>query len=318
MSITLGIVMDPIQTIKPHKDSSLGLLLAAQQQGWSLVYMEMKDLMLDQEVPKALMCPLKVWDSPHHWFELKNPSIRALSDLSVIMIRKDPPVDSAYLHALQILEKANQNRVPVINNPSSLLHYNEKLLALCFPEYVPPTLVTQSLDQAHQFVLDHRDVIVKPLDGMGGESVFRIQKGDPNQQVIFETLSKRQEGYFLVQRYIPEIQAGDKRIILIDGQPMPYGLARLPKSGETRANLARGGKGIAVPLNEKDLEICHQVGPFVKEKGLLWVGLDVIGPYLTEVNITSPTCVREIEAQTNININAQLIKCILHHINPTP
>jgi glutathione synthase len=306
--------MDPIHTIHPKKDSSLGLLIAAQARGWSLMYMELNDLLLDQEQPKAYMRPLTVRDHDIHWFELGIASLYPLHMLSTIIMRKDPPVDQAYLHATQILMRAHQEGTPVINHPQSLSHYNEKLFALEFQNCCPPTLVTQSIQAAQQFLNEYHDIIVKPLDGMGGQSIFRVRHNDPNKAVIFETLAQRAEAFFLLQRYIPDIIQGDKRIIMINGEPIPYALARLPASGETRANLAVGGKGVAVPLTNRDLEICAQVGPILREKGLLWVGLDIIGPYLTEINITSPTCVRELENQKSLNINHQLLDCISQQI----
>jgi glutathione synthase len=230
-------------------------------------------------------------------------------------MRQDPPVDRAYLHSTQILERAYHQGVSVVNRPQSLRDYNEKLFALHFPEYCPPTLVTQSIEQAHEFLKVYKNIIIKPLDGMGGESIFHITEFDPNKHVIFETLLKREEKYFLLQQYIPEITQGDKRVIMINGEPIPYGLARLPRPGETRANLAAGGKGVAVPLNKRDLEICHAIGPTLREKGLLWVGLDIIGQYLTEVNITSPTCVRELEKACKLNIYDQLLDCILKTVS---
>jgi len=314
MTVKLGMVMDPIHSIFPKKDSSFGLLLAAQKRGWKLIYMEANSLLMEQNEPKAIMRTLTIWDNPNHWFELGAPECKPLKECSVILMRQDPPVDRAYLHTTQILEKAYQQGVPIINNPQSLRDYNEKLFALEFPEYCPPTFVTQSIKQAQEFLTKHKDVIIKPLDGMGGQSIFRLHFQDINQNVIFETLLKREERYFLLQKYIPEIQKGDKRIIMINGEPIPYALTRIPMQGETRANLAAGGTGIATPLTAHDLEICDHVGPILIEKGLLWVGLDVIGDYLTEINITSPTCVRELETQCNLNINDQLLDCISQKI----
>jgi glutathione synthase len=310
MMTTLGIVMDPIHSIHPKKDSTFGLLLAAQARGWTLAYIASNSLFIEHNEPKAFIHSLTVSDNAECWFTLGVPKCTSLQDLSVILMRQDPPVDRAYLHTTQILERAYHQGVPVLNNPQSLRDYNEKLFALEFPQYCPPTLVTQSITQARQFLAEYKDIIAKTLDGMGGQSIFRLHQADPNQQVIFETLLEREERYFLLQQYIPEIQNGDKRVIMINGEPVPYGLARMPAEGETRANLAAGGTGIAVPLTEHDLEICHHVGPTLREKGLLWAGLDVIGDYLTEINITSPTCIRELEAQCKLSINDQLLDCI--------
>jgi glutathione synthase len=314
MTITLGIVMDPIHNINPKKDSSFGLLLAAQARGWVLAYMEPSSLFIENFEPNALTRPLTVRDNVPNWFELGQPKYMPLKELSVILMRQDPPVDRAYLHTTQILDYASRQGVLVINKPQGLRDYNEKLLALDFPQYCPPTLVTQSIKKACQFLLKYGDIIAKPLDGMGGQSIFRVKKSDGNQRVIFETLLQREERYFLLQQYIPDIQKGDKRIIMIDGEPVPYGLARIPAEGETRANLAAGGTGIATPLTEYEHTMCQAIGPTLKEKGLVWVGLDVIGEYLTEINITSPTCVRELEMQCNLNIYQQLLDCILQKI----
>jgi glutathione synthase len=317
-NISLGIVMDPITSICPKKDSSFALLLEAQHRNWAIFYMEPKDLLLEDNSPKAYMRTLTVWDRPEHWFELGDEgALRPLSDLSVIFMRLDPPVNQAYLHITQLLSLAEESGTWIINKPQSLRDYNEKLLALQFPECCPPTLVTQSKATALQFLEKHQDVIVKPLDGMGGQAIFRLHAQDPNKHVIFETLSARKEQYFLIQRYLPEIQHGDKRIILINGTPIPYALARMPAIGETRANLAAGGRGVAVPLTERDLWICKRVAPFLCEKGLIWVGLDVIGDYLTEINITSPTCIRELDTQCHLNIGAQLLEYIEHQFKST-
>lgn len=306
----LGIVMDPIQGIHPQKDSSFALLLAATRRGWPIFYMEASDLALSNQGPQASIRPLKVWDNPKHWFTLGPPSPQPLCYLQVILMRQDPPVSRAYLHVTQILTCAEQRGVLVINHPQTLRDANEKLLALQFPDCCPPTLVTQSLLEANLFLTQHQDVIVKPLDGMGGQSIFRLRLGDPNKQVIFETLLAREEQYFLIQRYIPEIIQGDKRILMIYGEPVPYALARIPAAGETRANLAAGGRGIATPLTDQDYWICQQIRPYLQEKGLVLVGLDVIGRFLTEINITSPTCIRELEMQCNLKISDQIMDYI--------
>lgn len=310
MTTTLGVIMNPIHNINFKKDSTFGLLRAAQARGWKLAYMEPNNLYQEENRAYALIRSLTVFDNPNHQFELGEFKSLPLDTLSVILMRQDPPVDRAYLHTTQLLENAIRQGVPVINRPQSLRDYNEKLLALSFPQYCPPTLVTQSVTQAKAFLKEYQDIIVKPLDGMGGESIFRVGHLDPNQHVIFETFLHREGRYFLLQQYIPDIQYGDKRIIMIDGKPVLYGLNRIPKAMETRANLAVGGTGVASRLTERELEIAYAVGLFLKEKGLLWAGLDVIGNYLTEVNITSPTCVRELEAQCGLEINEQLLNCI--------
>lgn len=306
----LGVIMDPIATINPKKDTTLALLLAAQQRNWPVVYMEIKDLFLINDRPYAHMRSLEVKDDQESWFAFGKETIAPLSNLSVILMRKDPPVDMPYIYATQLLDKAQQQGVLVVNHPQSLRDCNEKLFTLNFPRCCPPSLVTTHIKTAKEFLLEHQDIIAKPLDGMGGSSVFRIRANDPNCNVILETLTTHNRSFTMVQRYIPEVLAGDKRIIMINGEPIPYGLARIAAAGETRANLAVGGAGKVVKLTERDNWICQQIGPTLRKKGLLFVGIDVIGDYLTEINITSPTGVREIDAETQLNISAQFIDVI--------
>lgn len=307
----LGVIMDPIAGINPKKDTTLAILLAAQQRDWPIFYMEAKDLFLINDQPYARMRSLQVTDDAKNWFELGKENISRLDSLSVILMRKDPPIDMQYIYTTQLLNKAEQHGVLIANCPQSLRDFNEKLFTLNFPQCCPPSLVTSNIHAAQEFLLEHQDIIAKPLDGMGGRSVFRLRISDPNSNVILETLTTNNQSYMMVQRYIPEVSAGgDKRIIMINGEPIPYALARLAPPGETRANLAVGGKGKVVKLTERDVWICQQVGPSLREKGLLFVGLDVIGDYLTEVNITSPTGVREIDAQCKLNIGLQFIDTI--------
>ncbi|HEY2566901.1 MAG TPA: glutathione synthase [Candidatus Aquirickettsiella sp.] len=306
----LGVIMDPIAGINPKKDTTLALLLAAQQRHWPIFYMEVTDLFLINEKPYACMRRLQVKDDEKSWFAYDKETIAPLTSLSVILMRKDPPIDMQYIYATQLLDKAEQQGVLIANRPQSLRDFNEKLFTLNFSQCCPPSLVTSTIHAAQEFLLEHQDIIAKPLNGMGGQSIFRLRTNDPNINVILETLTANNQSYMMVQRYIPEVLAGDKRIIMINGEPIPYGLARIAPPGETRANLAVGGKGKAVKLSERDVWICQQVGPSLREKGLLLVGLDVIGDYLTEINITSPTGVREIDAQCNLNISAQFIDMI--------
>lgn len=306
----LGVIMDPIDGINPKKDTTLALLLAAQQRHWPIFYMEVTDLFLINEKPYARMRRLQVKDDEKSWFSYDKETIAPLTSLSVILMRKDPPIDMQYIYATQLLDKAEQQGVLIANRPQSLRDFNEKLFTLNFPQCCPPSLVTATIHDAQEFLSEYQDIIAKPLDGMGGQSVFRLRVSDPNINVILETLTANNQSYMMVQRYIPEVLAGDKRIIMINGEPIPYALARIAPPGETRANLAVGGKGKAVKLSERDVWICQQVGPICREKGLLFVGLDVIGDYLTEINITSPTGVREIDAQCDINISAQFIDAI--------
>lgn len=306
----LGVIMDPIENINPKKDTTLALLLAVQQRQWPIFYMEARDLFCVNDKPYARMRSLQVKDDVKNWFVWGKETIAPLESLSVILMRKDPPIDMHYIYATQLLDKADQQGVLIVNHPQSLRDFNEKLFTLDFPECYPPSLVTSSIHAAQEFLEKHQDIIAKPLDGMGGRSVFRLRIDDPNIHVILETLTANNQSYMMVQHYIAEVSEGDKRIIMIKGEPIPYALARIAPPGETRANLAVGGKGHAVKLTERDIWICQQVGPRLREKGLLFVGLDVIGDYLTEINITSPTGVREIDAQCDLNISAQFIASI--------
>jgi len=310
MAHSLGVVMDPIATIKPYKDSTLAMLLAAQARAWPLWYMELDDLYLAGDRCHARMRPLQVRDDPHDWFRLGAERDAPVDELPVVLMRKDPPVDMEYIHATQLLELAERSGSLVVNRPAALRDLNEKLATAWFADCCVPTLVTRDLTRLAQFLTDHRDVIVKPLDAMGGASVFRVRGGDPNRNVIFETLTEMGRRYAMVQRFIPEISAGDKRILLIDGDPVPYALARIPQPGETRGNLAAGGTGKGVPLSERDRWIAARVGPVLRERGVLFAGIDVIGDYLTEVNITSPTCIRELDAQFGLDIAGDLIERI--------
>jgi glutathione synthase len=310
----LGVIMDPIEGISPKKDTTLALLLAAQQRHWPIFYMEARDLFLVNDKPYARMRSLQVKDDVKNWFEYGKETIAALESLSVILMRKDPPIDMQYIYTTQLLDKAQEQGVLIANRPQSLRDFNEKLSTLNFPECCPPSLVTSSIQTAQEFLQEHQDIIAKPLDGMGGRSVFRLRVHDPNSNVILETLTANNQSYMMVQRYIKEVREGDKRIIMIEGEPVPYALARIAPLGETRANLAVGGKGQAVKLTERDSWICQQVGSCLREKGLLFVGLDVIGDYLTEINITSPTGVREIDAQCDLNIGTQFIDTIFSKV----
>jgi len=310
MSIRLGIVMDPIASISYKKDSSLAMLLAAQERGWSLFYMEQRDLYLGAGQARAQMRPLKVFADPARWFELGDEQDSALNELDVILMRKDPPFDMEFVYSTYLLEQAEREGVLIVNKPQSLRDCNEKLFATQFPQCMAPTLVSRRADILRAFAATHGDVILKPLDGMGGASVFRHRQGDPNLSVILETLTQHGHQQIMAQAYLPQIVDGDKRILMIDGEPVPYCLARIPASGETRGNLAAGGRGEARPLTERDRWIAAQVGPTLREKGLLFVGLDVIGDSLTEINVTSPTCIREIDAAYNTHIGGKLMDAI--------
>ncbi|WP_248917739.1 glutathione synthase [Pseudomonas entomophila] len=310
MSVRLGIVMDPIASISYKKDSSLAMLLAAQARGWELFYMEQRDLYQGEGKARARMRPLKVFADPARWFELGEEQDNLLGDLDVILMRKDPPFDMEFVYSTYLLEQAETDGTLVVNRPQSLRDCNEKLFATLFPQCTPPTLVSRRPDIIRAFAAQHGDVILKPLDGMGGTSIFRHRVGDPNLSVILETLTALGAQQIMAQAYLPAIKDGDKRILMIDGEPVDYCLARIPASGETRGNLAAGGRGEARPLSERDRWIAAQVGPTLREKGLLFVGLDVIGDYLTEINVTSPTCIREIDAAYNTDIGGKLMDAI--------
>jgi len=302
--------MDPIAAIKPHKDSSLAMALAAQARGWTLFYLEMGDLYLRDGQAFARLRELTVRDNSDDWFSLGESQDRPLAELDVVLMRKDPPIDTEYLYATQILALAEAQGTLVVNRTSALREANEKLASTWFPQCAPPTLVTRNQTRMREFLAEHGDVIIKPLDAMGGASIFRVRADDPNIGVIFETLTEHGSRYAMAQRFIPEISAGDKRILLIDGKPVPYALARVPAKGETRGNLAVGGTGVGVELSEHDYWICEQVAPRLKAMGLMFVGLDVIGDYLTEVNVTSPTCIRELDGLYGLNIGGQLMDAI--------
>lgn len=308
MQIRLGIVMDPISAIHYKKDSSLAMLLAAQARGWELHYMEPQDLYLTDGRAMGSMQPLSVRADPQEWFTLGEARQRSLDEMHIILMRKDPPFDNEFLYATHILEAAERAGVLVVNRPASLRDCNEKLFATQFPQCTPPNTVSRRADILRHFVQAHRDVILKPLDGMGGSMIFRVREDDPNISVIIETLTDHGRQQIMAQRYLPEIVDGDKRILMIDGEPVPYCLARIPQQGETRGNLAAGGRGEARPLTERDRWIAAQVGPELRRRGLWFVGLDVIGDYLTEINVTSPTCIREIDAAYQTDIGGRLME----------
>lgn len=318
MTIKLGVVMDPIARISYKKDSTMAMLWAAADRGWSLYYMEPGDLTLEQGAPVAYMAPLKVFRDPEHWYSLGERTAQPLDSLDVVLMRRDPPFDNEYVYATYILEAAERRGTLIVNRCQSLRDCNEKVFATQFPECCPPVLVSRVNEQLKAFHKEHGDVIFKPLDGMGGASIFRVRADDPNLNVILETLTEFGRQTIMAQRYLPEIRDGDKRILMINGEPIPYCLARLPSQGETRGNLAAGGTGRAQPLSERDRWIAAQVGPALAEKGLLFVGLDVIGDYLTEINVTSPTCIREIDAAYDTDIGGQLMMCIEKQLAAEP
>jgi len=310
MPLKIGIVMDPIGAINFKKDSSLAMLLEAQSRGWQLFYMEQTDLYMAHEIARARMQPLKVFNNAENWYQLDNAEDLPLDSLDAILMRKDPPFDMNYIYSTYLLEKAEEKGTLIINKAQSLRDANEKLFTNNFAECMPPTLVSSQAEHIKAFYQQHKDIILKPLDGMGGASVFRIKEDGANLSVIIETLTEHGSKLTMAQRFIPEIVQGDKRILIVNGEAVPYALARIPAKGETRANLAAGGEGVGMELTERERWICEQVAPLLKAKGLIFVGIDVIGGYLTEVNVTSPTCIRELDQQYNINISALLMDWI--------
>jgi glutathione synthase len=321
MTLSLAVVMDPIESINIKKDSTFAMLLEAQARGWSLYYLEQPDLYVQNSRAYGYLRGLTVRDDSHDWYKLTDGEDRPLAFVDVILMRKDPPFDMEYIYSTYILERAAAEGVLVVNRPDSLRDANEKFYTAWFPQCCAPTLVSRHRARFKAFLDAQQDIVVKPLDGMGGESVFRIRLGDPNTNVILETLTRRDRRMAMAQRFIPGYIKGDKRILLVDGKPIPYALARIPAPGEARANLATGATGKGLELNERDRWICAQVGSVLREKGLLFVGLDVIGDYLTEINVTSPTCIRELDSLYGLNISARLMDIIAarvanHQPNP--
>ncbi|GGP92098.1 glutathione synthase [Shewanella ulleungensis] len=313
--IKLGIVMDPISDINIKKDSSFAMLLAAQSRGYQLFYMEMHDLAMVNGKAMANMRPLSVKQDANDWFTLGEAVDTPLADLDVVLMRKDPPFDTEFIYATYMLERAEEEGVLIVNKPQSLRDANEKLFTAWFSEFTPETIVTRDAKRIRAFHQLKQDIILKPLDGMGGTSIFRVKKDDPNVGVIIETLTSYGQQYAMAQAFIPEITQGDKRILVVDGEPVPFALARIPMKGETRGNLAAGGSGVAQPLSESDWKIARAIGPELKKRGLIFVGLDVIGDKLTEINVTSPTCIKEIEAAFDVDITGMLMDAIEARIN---
>ncbi|MBS0351129.1 MAG: glutathione synthase [Proteobacteria bacterium] len=308
--IKMGMLMDPISKIHVYKDSSFAILLAAQERGWLNYYLEPDALWLKDGICWGRMAKIIVKDDTHDWFHLDDPIEQPLVDLDVFFMRKDPPFNMEYVHLTYLLEQAQRQGLQVINNPSSLRDANEKLFTAWFPQCCPHTLVTTQMALIKEFVYEEQTAVIKPLDGMGGRSVFKANANDPNLSVIIETLTENGKRLVMVQQFIEKITEGDKRILLINGEPVPYALARIPRNDDFRGNLAAGATGEGRELTERDLWICEQVGPTLKAKGLVLVGLDVIGDYLTEINVTSPTCIRELNHFFNLDIAGQLLDAI--------
>ncbi len=315
--LRIAFLMDPLPSLSLKKDSTLAMIRAAQRRGWEVFFLQQGDLVLRQSEPHAFLHPLRLTgrfaetldpaDAADGWYELGEGRETPLADLDVIMMRKDPPFDMEYIYATYFLERAEAAGVLVVNRPASLRDCNEKFFATAFPECCPPLVVSRRADVLRAFHREHENVVFKRLDGMGGKSVFRMMADDPNLGVVLETLTNGGTEQIMGQKYLPEIADGDKRILLIDGEPVPYALARIPMAGESRGNLAAGGRGEGRPLTERDRWIAAEVGPALKARGLLFVGIDVIGDYLTEVNVTCPTCIRELDAQFSLDIGAMLM-----------
>jgi glutathione synthase len=302
--------MDPIESIHYKKDSTLAMLWAASRRGWQLFYIKPENLFIENGKARAISQPLLVFENPEKWFELGSEEAQALNNFDALLMRKDPPFDNEYIYNTYILEAAEKEGLLVVNKPQSLRDCNEKAFATQFPHCCPEHVITASATILRSFHQKHGDVIFKPLDGMGGSQIFRLKADDPNVSVIIETLTNHGAQSIMAQQYILAISEGDKRILVVDGVPVPYSLARIPAKGETRGNLAAGGTGVAMELTDKERWIAEQIIPTLNEKGLIFVGLDVIGGYLTEINVTSPTCIREIDAAFNTDIAGLIMDAI--------
>jgi len=309
-AIRLGIVMDPIANISPKKDTSLAMLLEAARRDYDIAYFEQADLWLDNGIAYGLAKSLKVTDDANDWFALEGSRRQALGDLDVILMRKDPPFDMEYIYTTYILDRAEAQGALIVNRPGSLRDMNEKAYTAWFADFCPPTLITRSMQQIREFAAEHEKIVVKPLDGMGGRSIFNVRIGDSNMNVIAETLTDFGLRYAMAQKFVPDIAAGDKRIIVIDGHVMPYLLARVPSPEDGRGNLVMGAIGEGRELSARDHEIAATVGPVLRDNGVLFAGLDVIGNYLTEINVTSPTGVRELDRQFGTNLCGLLFDAV--------
>jgi glutathione synthase len=306
---SLAVVMDPIAKIKFAKDSTLAMLLAAAARGWQLTYFEQSDLFLRDGVAFGRGRPLQVFPDPGKWFEFGSPEVYELGKFDCVFMRKDPPFDAEYIYTTYILERAEIQGALVANRPQGLRDMNEKVYTAWFPECCAPTLITRNVSDMAAFANEHGKIVVKPLDGMGGKSIFVTEKGDKNMPVIFETLTDNGQRFAIAQRYVPDIAAtGDSRVLLIDGTPVPYALARIPAPHDNRGNLAAGAKGIGRELTERDRWLAGKIGPALSERGMLFVGIDVIGGFVTEINVTSPTGIRELDQQFGLNIGAMVIE----------
>lgn len=306
----LGVVMDPIEGITPKKDSTLAMLLAAQALGWDIFYFKQDELSLRDGVAFGRGRKLEVADQAQHWFHCGEPWSGELGTLDVILMRKDPPFDTEYIYTTYILQRAEERGALVVNKPQSLRDINEKAYTAWFPQCVPPSLITRARGELLAFLEEHGRIVLKPLDGMGGRSIFVLVHGEANTNVIIETITAYGTRFVVAQRYLPEISAGDKRILLIEGQPLDYALARIPAPGESRGNLVMGARGEGRPLTPRDRWLCAEIGPELAARGVMFAGLDVIGDYVTEVNVTSPTGIRELDREYDLDIAGLLMQAI--------
>jgi glutathione synthase len=309
--VRLVVVMDPIEAIKPAKDSTLAILIAAQTRGWELFYAEQKDLYLRDGIAWGRLSPLQVFADPGTWFTRGTPVAVKLGDYDAILMRKDPPFDMEFIYSTYILDRAQDQGARVFNDPQGLRDMNEKVYTAWFPECCASTLVTRDMHDMSEFLHEHGKAVCKPLDGMGGRSIFVLDQGDKNRNVVFETLTDYGRRYAIVQRYLPEIvTGGDCRVILVDGEPVPFALRRMPSAEDNRGNLAAGARAESRPLNDRDRWLCSVIGPKLKAAGMIFVGLDVIGDYVTEINVTSPTGIQELNKKHNVDIGGKLIDAI--------
>jgi glutathione synthase len=307
----IAVVMDPIDSIKPAKDSTLAMMLAAQKRGWELLYLEQRDLWLADGVAWGRVRPIQVRDDLQNWATLGAIKIERLGSIDAILMRKDPPFDMEYIYTTYILERAEAEGALVVNRPQGLRDMNEKVYTAWFPQCCAPTLITRDMADMHAFLHQHKQIVCKPLYGMGGKSIFVIAEGDKNANVIFENMTDFGTHFAIVQKYLADIvTGGDSRVLVIDGEPVPYALARIPSPTDNRGNLAAGAKGVGRPLNDRDRWLVSQIGPALRERGVMFVGLDVIGGFVTEINVTSPTGIRELDKQFHIDIASMLMEAI--------
>ena len=305
--IILAVLMDDISSIKPIKDSSFAMMLEAQKRGWEIFTFDTPDMFYEDGIVFANVRKTLVRDSEQDWYECEDIEVLPLNSIDIVFMRKDPPFDMDYIYATYLLEQAENSGTLVVNKPSSLRDANEKLFALNFPECIPETLVSSNIKKLSEFISKIKTAVVKPLDGMGGTDIFKLTKGDKNIEEVLLKITNQGSRFIMAQEFLPEIKNGDKRILLINGKPVDYALARIPAAGSFKGNLAAGAKGVGQPLSARDRHLCSQIAPMLIEKELMFVGLDVIGDYITEINVTSPTCIRELDSQFDLNISSMLL-----------